>query len=121
LGKIQTKFGRQDNPKTGTTYISNGILIVSDDDLVRAVADGKVLYAGQFMSYGSMTVMEHLGDWYSVYGHLAKWDVEKGQELKKGDPIGQARLSTNGKKETYFELRFYGKPTDPLPWLSQAN
>jgi septal ring factor EnvC (AmiA/AmiB activator) len=119
-GRILTKFGRQDNPKTGTTYISNGVNIGSEEESsVLSVADGKVLYAGQFMSYGSMVVLEHPGDWYTVYGHLARWDVEKGQELKKGEMIGQARLTSKGERETYFEIRFYGKPTDPLPWLSQ--
>jgi murein DD-endopeptidase MepM/ murein hydrolase activator NlpD len=119
-GKVLTKYGRQQNAQLGAPFFSNGIVIGLDaSSPVMAVADGKVLYAGQFMSYGAMTVLEHPGDWYTVYGYLSGWDVEKGQEIKKGQKIGTSRIKTKGGAETYFELRFYGKPTDPLPWLNQ--
>ena len=86
---------------------------------IHVVADGQVLYAGNFMSYGPMTVVEHPGDWYSVYGQLSRWNVEKGQMLKKGEVVGQTGISIEGRPEAYFELRFYGKPVDPLPWLGE--
>jgi septal ring factor EnvC (AmiA/AmiB activator) len=112
------KFGRQVHPTLGTTFVSNGIVIATEEQpSVLAVADGKVLYAGEFMSYGAMTVVEHPGDWYTVYGHLTHWIVEKGQEIKKGDSVGVGRPRQGGGFEAYFELRFYGKPTDPIPWL----
>lgn len=118
VGKLTKRFGRQKHPELGTLYISNGIEIESQQTSVRAVADGEVLYAGNFMSYGPMTVVEHKGDWYSVYGQLSKWVVEKGQVVKKGDVVGEPGALANGKAGAYFELRFYGKPVDPLPWLS---
>lgn len=117
-GTITTKFGRQTHPKLGTPFMSNGITVHSAaSSEIRAVADGKVLYAGQFMSYGPMTVIEHPGDWYSVYGQMANWTVEKGQEIKKGDTVGVTRALGTGGYEYYFELRFYGKPVDPQPWI----
>lgn len=117
-GKVVTRFGRQQHPALATTFVSNGIVIVAaSPQPVLAVADGKVLYAGEFMSYGPMTVIEHPGDWYTVYGHLSHWAVEKGQEIKKGDTVGVGRLRAGGGFEAYFELRFYGKITNPLPWL----
>ncbi|MCG3203716.1 MAG: hypothetical protein KCHDKBKB_00388 [Elusimicrobia bacterium] len=121
-GMVATRFGRQQHPKSGTTYISNGIVIASQSPAsVIAVADGKVLYAGEFMSYGNMVVVEHAGDWFTVYGQLAEWTVEKGQWVKKGDSIGQARPRTAGGYESYFELRFYGKSTNPIPWMSKSE
>ena len=83
------------------------------------MADGKVLYAGEFMSYGAMTVLEHAGDWFSVYGQLDGWSVEKGQMVTSGETVGTSRPRSSGGAEVYFELRFYGKPTDPLPWLAE--
>jgi septal ring factor EnvC (AmiA/AmiB activator) len=70
------------------------------------------------MSYGAMTVIEHPGDWYTVYGRLEKWTVERGQAIKAGDAVGATGVGADGNSETYFELRFYGKPTDPMPWLA---
>ncbi len=118
-GKMVTRFGRQQQPTLGTVFISNGIAVSNDEDQpVLAVADGKVLYAGQFMSYGSMVVVEHPGDWYSVYGYLMNWECETGQILKQGDKIGMMRPKAGGGYEGYFELRFYGKSVDPVPWLN---
>jgi murein hydrolase activator len=77
-----------------------------------------VLYAGEFMGYGGTVVMEHPDDWYSVYARLSGWAVEKGQAVKRGEMVGQSRTKQGGGGEAYFELRFYGKPTDPMPWLS---
>ncbi len=122
-GKITTHFGRQQNQSTGTPIISNGIIIEAPErTAVIAVSDGKVLYAGEFMGYGAMTVVEHPGDWYSVYGRLSSWSVEKGQMIKRGETVGRSRTkSGGGGAESYFELRFYGKPTDPMPWLATAQ
>jgi murein hydrolase activator len=121
-GKVVKRFGRQQEQELKTTYISNGIMIESAPlSTVAAVGDGHVLFAGNFMSYGPMVVIEHSGDWYSVYGHLARWNVDKGQQLKKGEPLGASGVTPKGSSETYFELRFYGKPTDPLPWLAIQN
>lgn len=118
-GEVVEKFGRHKHPELGTTYISNGIIInLKQSQPVRAAADGRILYTGKFMSYGQMALMEHPGDWYTVYGRLSKFFVEKGQELKAGDVLGESGLKPGG-AETYFELRFYGKPTDPLPWMKE--
>jgi septal ring factor EnvC (AmiA/AmiB activator) len=50
-------------------------------------------------------------------GRDGKWIVEKGQAIAAGQEIGAAGIRGDGKGETYFELRFYGKPADPMPWL----
>ncbi|MFN0117241.1 MAG: murein hydrolase activator EnvC family protein [Elusimicrobiota bacterium] len=119
-GKVETKFGRQQLPGLGTTYVSNGIVIqVTQSSPVHIVADGKVLYSGEFMSYGSMVVIEHSGDWYTVYGRLNRWVVEKGQVVKKGETAGWTRNRSGGGQEAYFELRFFGKPRDPIPFLAE--
>lgn len=119
-GPVVEKFGRQKQAEINTTYISNGIVVQpSLSAAVKSVGNGTVLYAGQFMRYGAMVLIEHPGDWYSVYGRLGKWTVEKGQAVTAGQDIGQAGVSAVGKAETYFELRFYGKPVDPMPWLMQ--
>lgn len=119
-GKVTEKFGHQVHPQWGTLYNSNGIVVISGQmGSVSSVADGQVLFAGPFMSYGSMVLVEHPGDWYSVYGRLSKWNVEKGQQIEKGAIVGEMGLNDVGQAEVYFELRFYGKPTDPLPWLKK--
>lgn len=121
-GTVIEKFGRQKNPASAAHYISNGITIRFKQRVpINAVADGTVLYAGNFMSYGLMVLVEHPGDWYSVYGQLGGCKVDKGQSIKKGDALGEAGLSDAGWPTMYFELRFYGKPVDPQPWLDNSS
>lgn len=118
-GAVIEKFGRQKQAEIGTPYISNGIVVrTASLQPVKSVANGTVLYVGQFMRYGQMILLEHPGDWYSVYGRLDRWFVEKGDTVTVGQEIGQTGVTAEGKAETYFELRFYGKPVDPLPWLT---
>jgi len=120
-GSVVQKFGRQKHPELGTPYISNGLLIrLKEPKPVQVVADGNVLFAGEFMSYGPMVVVEHPGDWFTVYGNMEKGVVEKGQEVKKGDLMGQSGIDEKGRHMAYFELRFYGKSTDPVPWLMKT-
>jgi len=117
-GTIIEKFGRQKHPELGTPYISNGILMkVRNKAPIHLVADGHVLFAGAFMRNGLMVLVEHPGDWYTVYGRMSRIDVEKGQEVKNGFVLGLAGIDEKGKGEVYFEIRFYKNPTDPLPWL----
>lgn len=119
-GKIRTQFGRQKHPDLGTPYHSNGLLLnLNEYQPVIAVSDGNVLFSGEFMSYGLMVVVEHPGDWDTVYGNLSRIAVERGQEVKKGDVMGWTGITEKGVHETYFELRFYGEPTNPIPWLEK--
>lgn len=119
-GKVIRSFGRQKHPTLGTPYISNGLLIQAPrQSAVKAVGNGTVLYAGEFMNYGPMVVIEHKGDWFSVYGKLNNWTVEKGQKIKKGEPIGVTGVTDQSEYLAYFELRFFGKPTNPAPWLTR--
>jgi len=119
-GSVVQKFGRQKHPELGTPYISNGLLIrLREPKPVQVVADGNVLFSGEFMSYGPMVIVEHPGDWFTVYGNMEKWVVEKGQKVKKGDLMGSSGIDEKGRHMVYFELRFYGKPTNPVPWLSK--
>ncbi len=117
-GVVIEKFGKHNHPEFGTPYTSNGIRIkLGQEASVKSVSGGRVLFAGNFLSFGAMILVEHPGDWYSVYGHLGSLGVIKGQELTEGQTVGTSGLNEKGNQEVYFELRFYGKPVDPLPWL----
>lgn len=121
-GAVVEKFGRRQHPEATSRYISNGLTLQpAQKSAVAVVSDGTVLYAGNFMSYGPMVLVEHSGDWYTVYGQLSAWSVEKGQSLKQGDSVGESGYADSGKSAVYFELRFYGKPVDPLLWLRESN
>ncbi len=118
-GSVTTKFGTVVHPKYNTTTKNNGIDIVSAfGNSVFAVAPGKVVYAGRFMGYGNMILLDHQDGYYSLYGHLSEMLVNVGDEVTKGRIIG--RIGESGSLSgplLHFELRKDGKPVDPLVYL----
>jgi septal ring factor EnvC (AmiA/AmiB activator) len=118
-GSVTTKFGKVVHPKYNTTTKNNGIDIVSGfGDNVLSVAPGKVVYAGRFMGYGNLILLDHLDGYYSLYGHLSEMLVTVGDEVTKGRIIG--RIGESGSLSgplLHFELRKDGKPVDPLVYL----
>ena len=86
---------------------------------MRAVAPGRVVFADWLRGFGNMIILDHGGGYMSLYGNNESLYREVGDEVKAGDPIA-AVGATGGNSETglYFELRFQGKPFDPLSWVT---
>jgi len=120
-GKVITKFGKKTHPKFGTVTLQRGIDIVPGRKGVRTVRNiywGRVVYAGWLKGYGQTVIVDHTKGDYTLYAHLAKVIVKKGDMLKSRQAIG--KLGRSGSLEgehLYFELRMGGKPVDPLKWL----
>jgi septal ring factor EnvC (AmiA/AmiB activator) len=118
-GEVVTEFGNIIHPKYNTKTKNNGIDIsASYGDNVYAIASGKVVYADRFMGYGNLVLIDHLGGYYSLYGHLAEILVDIGREVGEGRIIG--RIGESGSLSgpmLHFELRKDGKPVDPLAYL----
>ncbi len=114
-GEIVTKFGKQRHQEFNTYIVSNGIKIRSKGEKnVSAVAQGKVVFAGNFQTYGKMVILDHQGGFYSIYGSLNEILVKEGKDVLLGEQIGNL-----GEESLYFELRSEGQPVDPLPWLQK--
>lgn len=118
-GVVATKFGKIIHPKYNTTTRNNGIDINSNyGDNVYAVAPGKVVYAGRFMGYGNLVLIDHRDGYYSLYGHLSEFLVNVGDVLERGRIVGQIGESGSlSGPMLHFELRKDGKPVDPLVYL----
>ncbi len=81
---------------TGTdiTYRHTGVdYRLTEGTDVKAVNDGKVVYAGYLDYSGYTVVVEHGWGLKSWYAHLSKTNVEVGAEVKKGDVVGSAGSS----------------------------
>lgn len=88
-------------------------------DPVTPFMDGTVIYEGEiFWGYGKHIIIDHGDNITSVYAHLDKIYVYKGQEVHIGDTIGlmgQTGWATG--PHLHFEIRLYGIPVDPLVFL----
>jgi septal ring factor EnvC (AmiA/AmiB activator) len=116
-GKINSRFGQAEG-RLGGSAVKNGIEIASTEDVpVRAVHSGTVAYADAFTGLGTLVILDHGGNNYSLYGYLGAVAVDMGAMVETGAEIGRVGASPAGPPALYFELRIDGKPTDPVQWL----
>lgn len=119
-GRVRTGFGRRKHPRFDTYTIHNGIEIEAEPGAdVRAVHEGRVVFAERFRGYGLMVVVDHGAKHYSLYAQLGEVMVTPGQDVATGTVLGTADPAGPDGPGVYFEMRFQGRPEDPLEWLAR--
>ena len=85
---------------------------------VRAAGDGVVVYSGSgLVGYGELIIIKHNDAWLSAYGHNRRRQVNEGQLVKAGEQIAEMGRSGAARDMLHFEVRYNGKPVDPLQYL----
>ncbi|XQW84103.1 peptidoglycan DD-metalloendopeptidase family protein [Thalassotalea piscium] len=87
-------------------------------DLVKAAADGKVVYAGDVLrGYGRLIIVKHNDDYLSAYAHNDSILVKEQQTVKAGEVIAKMGDTEAKRVMLHFEVRFRGKSVNPLKYL----
>jgi septal ring factor EnvC (AmiA/AmiB activator) len=122
-GQILNKFGRKRVKEYDSYIVYNGINVkAKKGSFVKAVFDGKILYAGELEGYGNLVIVGHGNKYHTLYGHLDDINVSVDKIVKTGEIIGLSGDSGSLEGEVlYFELRRNGKPIQPLPWFSKIG
>ena len=119
-GRITSPFGYRNDPFTGRKSMHYGIDIANrKGTAVKATLDGKVLKCGRSLVYGKYIIIKHPGGYQSLYAHLNKNLVRKGQNISQGEII--AELGSTGRStgpHLHFSIYKNQKPVDPLKQLS---
>ena len=116
-GKILTNFGPV---RIGDTYTtSNGVDIQAQRGTpFYAVFKGKVMFSGWFKNYGKIVIIDHGGNFLTLYAHAEEIAVQAGQTVKTRQMLGKVGDSGSLKGTSlHFEVRANGKPEDPKRWL----
>jgi septal ring factor EnvC (AmiA/AmiB activator) len=120
---------RQVGEDDGTGHPAQGLTVAAGSGLVvTAPADGWVMFAGPFRSYGEMVIMNAGENYHILLSGMDKVSVRQGQFVVSGEPVGQMgekriASATGLNLETdrptlYIEFRKDGKPVDSRPWWS---
>lgn len=82
---------------------------------VRAVGDGIVSFAGTQNGYGNVIHLQHAGNRETVYAHLSRINVRRGQRVSQSDTIGLVGATgwATG-PHLHFEFKVAGEHTDPI-------
>ena len=116
-GTLVQALGEHLQPLFKTRTMQSGLLIAAEPGApVQAVAEGTVVYADLYQSFGPMVILDHGAGFFSLYTHLEALTVAKGQVLKQGEPLGTVGATLDGPR-LGFEIRHLTQPQDPNKWL----
>ena len=116
-GELLASFGahRADGPSWKGLFIK-----AAEGAEVKAVAAGEVIFADWMRGFGNLLIVDHGGQYISIYGNNQALLRRPGDKLKSGDAI--ATVGNSGGNEQsglYFELRFQGRALDPAGWINR--
>ncbi|MFM1949209.1 MAG: Murein DD-endopeptidase MepM [Pseudomonadota bacterium] len=116
-------FGMREHPILHTQRAHLGVDYAAPTGTpVISVADGVVSESGYQGAFGNMVVIQHNARQSTVYAHLSRINVKRGQTLKQGDlvgAVGTTGLSTG--PHLHFEFRINGRHVDPLTLAQQGS
>lgn len=114
-GKVAARFGskRGDGPSWKGMFIRT-----AEGAQIHAIAAGRVVFAQWLRGFGNLIIVDHGGQYMSIYGNNQSLLRREGDAVKGGDVIAAAG-NTGGNEESglYFELRHRGKEFDPASWV----
>ena len=116
-GTVAARFGAKrggDGPSWKGMFIK-----APEGSEVRAVAVGRVVHSGWMRGFGNLIIVDHGGDYLSIYANNQTLLKRVGDAVRAGEPIASAG-NTGGNEESglYFELRHLGKAFDPAGWIN---
>lgn len=118
--RISSPFGMRKHPVTGKRSFHAGIDIATKRGTsVLASADGVVELTTRHRNLGNYVKIRHRDGSYSMYGHLTKWLVRKGEQVAAGETIGT--VGSTGRStgpHLDYSLRINDKPVNPMKFLT---
>ena len=121
--RLTSGFGSRLHPILQTRRAHTGVDYAAPTGTpVISVADGVVTESSYQGAYGNMVVVQHNARQSTVYAHLSRMNVKRGQAIKQGDiigAVGTTGLSTG--PHLHFEFRIGGRHVDPLTLAQQGS
>lgn len=117
-GVLTQRYGAN-RPDGGPTW--KGLFIKANPgEEVRAIAQGRVVFADWMRGFGNLLILDHGADFLSIYGNNEALLKGVGDEVRPGDSVATVGAS-GGSEESglYFEMRHEGKTFDPEKWLAR--
>ena len=116
-GELSATFGakRGDGPNWKGIFIK-----AAEGSEVHAAGAGQVIFADWMRGFGNLLIVDHGGQYLSIYGNNQSLLKRPGDRVKTGEMI--ATVGNSGGNEhsgLYFELRHQGRAIDPLSWINR--
>jgi murein DD-endopeptidase MepM/ murein hydrolase activator NlpD len=119
-GWLSAGYGMRSDPFTGERDFHPGLDISAERGTpILATADGKVKVAAPNGDYGNLVVVDHGYGLVTRYGHLSKFAVWQGRDVKRGDILGYVGATGRATgPHLHYEVLASGKLINPLQLLT---
>jgi len=119
-GPLGDKFGMRLHPILKHRRMHTGLdVVVNTGTKVYAPGNGKVIKVGYRNGYGKVVEIDHGFGYTSLYAHLSKYSVKRGQKVKRGDLLGLSGQS--GSMATgphlHYEVKHRGVALNPRNFI----
>jgi murein DD-endopeptidase MepM/ murein hydrolase activator NlpD len=123
-GKLADGFAHRTDPFSGEGAFHKGVDITAPTGTtVRTTADGIVVQAEMVAGgYGRLVIVDHGAGLQTYYAHLSKISVHAGQELHRGEIVGQ--VGSSGRTTAphlHYEVHVGGTPVNPYRYLANTT
>jgi murein DD-endopeptidase MepM/ murein hydrolase activator NlpD len=116
VGYLSCGFGMRVDPFTGRRQLHRGVDLAADIGTpVYAAADGVVSSVRRDVGLGKLIQIDHLYGYTTVYAHMSRIAVKRGQHVKRGQIVGE--LGNTGYStgpHLHYEVHYQGSAKNPL-------
>lgn len=123
FSRVSSGYGMRFHPISGKQKAHLGVDFAAPTGTpVRTIGDGLVTFAGVQRGYGNVIEITHKEGQSTLFAHLSRIDVHKGQRVSQGDfvgAVGSTGASTG--PHLHFEFRDHGVHQDPLQIARQSE
>lgn len=120
-GWLSSAFGTRRDPFSGEPDFHSGLDIAAGRGTpVRATADGTIESAAYDGNYGNAVIVDHGFGISTRFGHLSRYAVSPGQQVRRGDVIGY--VGSTGRATSshlHYEILLNGQAINPLRILAR--
>ena len=119
--RITSKFGMRNDPFNGTRKQHKGVDFAGKIGTeLMAVAPGRVISAGERSGYGTTVEIDHGLGFTTLYAHMSKIMVSRGDWVRPGTIVGLGGSSGRSTgPHLHYEIRYKGNPFDPEKFVKE--
>ena len=121
--RMSSGYGIRVHPITNDKRAHKGIDYAAPTGTpIRTVGDGVVEFASTQRGYGNVIEIKHRDGKSTLFAHLSRIDVQKGQKVEQGEiigAVGSTGFSTG--PHLHFEFRIDGEHRDPLTIVAEGG
>jgi murein DD-endopeptidase MepM/ murein hydrolase activator NlpD len=121
-GRLTDNFGYRRDPFTKRMAFHHGADFSAPRGTpVFATADGVVKRVYKAPGYGNMVELDHGLGYTTVFGHLKKATVRRGEHVKRGEQVGEVgNTGRSTAPHLHYEVRIEGTAVDPLDYFYEG-